>query len=135
MKNLSFDEQVVLARLIMNLLDDWGVGDSDKVILLGMPEGTKARHLTRYRQDTPLPDAEEVRVRVEHFIGIADALRLANPLNAQGGVMWMQRRNRRFNGRTPLDIMLEDGLRGIAAVRRNIDCSYDWFVDGQQAKQ
>jgi hypothetical protein len=31
--------------------------------------------------------------------------------------------------RTPLAVMLEDGLAGVIAVRVHLDCSYDWKID------
>ena len=34
--------------------------------------------------------------------------------------------------RTPLATMLEDGLQGIIAVRKHLDCAYDWYVDTRE---
>ena len=40
----------------------------------------------------------------------------------------MNRPNRLFDQRTPLDVMLEDGLSGVVAVRVQLDCAYDWYT-------
>ena len=131
---LSVEDQISIARMIIALLDDWGIDNADKINLLGLPTDTKPRALNRYVDNTPLPLDAEIYERIEHFVGIAEALRLANPLNPNEPAMWIKRRHRRFNQRSPLTIMLEDGLRGIVTVRTHIDCSYDWFIDEQQAR-
>jgi hypothetical protein len=40
----------------------------------------------------------------------------------------MNKINHRFDNRTPLAAMLEDGLGGIIAVRTHLDCAYDWHI-------
>jgi hypothetical protein len=45
-----------------------------------------------------------------------------------------RRNNHRFDNRTPLVAMLEDGLDGIMAVRMHLDCAYDWHGSNSQAK-
>lgn len=134
MIEFSHDEQVSLTRLVLNLLESWGVSNADSIVLLALPAGTKPRALQRYQQDTPLPFDEKVYERVEHMVGISDALHLANPRSEQAGALWLKRPNRRFNGRAPLAVMIDDGLLGITLVRKHLDCSYDWYVDEQQSR-
>ncbi len=128
------DNGAALASIMISLLNNWGVEDRDKITLLGLPVETKPRSLQRYHHGTPLPDDEEVYTRVEHLLGIEQSLGLANPLNDRAGVLWLYRRNRRLHGRTPISLMIEEGLAGIVRVRREIDCSFDWYLDEQQAK-
>jgi Antitoxin Xre/MbcA/ParS C-terminal toxin-binding domain len=45
---------------------------------------------------------------------------------------WLKRRNRRFGNRRPLEIMLEDGINGVLAIRTHLDCAYDWHRDDQK---
>lgn len=132
MSQLTHEEKAELAATLISMLDSWGIGNAEKVVLLDLPQGTKPRAIIQYQQGMPLPDTEEVQVRVEHLIGIADALRLAYPLSAQGPSLWLNRPNKRFKDRTPLDTMLEDGLAGITAVRIHVDCSYDWHIDAKR---
>lgn len=123
-----------LASVMISLLNNWGVEDKDKITLLGLPKETRARSLQRYHHGTPLPDDEDIYTRVEHLLGIEQSLGLANPLNERAGVLWLYRRNRRFQGRTPIALMIEEGLAGIVRVRREIDCSFDWYLDEQQSQ-
>lgn len=129
MKEFSHDEQVSLTSIIITLLNDWRVTNADKIRLLALPAKTRSRSLNQYQDGVPLPFDEAVYQRIEHFVGIAQALRLANPRNVEAGTMWLHRPHRRFGERTPLAVMLEDGLNGIVNIRKEVDCSYDWFTD------
>lgn len=133
MSNPSYDDRVQIARLIVTLLDDWGVRPADQVALLALPGDTPPRSMRRYRDNTPLPEDPAVTERVEHLVGIADALRTTFPRNANMGLIWLHRRNARFNDRTPLATMLEDGLLGVIAVRAHLDCAWDWDQSGSKA--
>jgi len=130
MHGYSHDERVEATRLIIALLDNWGVSDSDQINLLGLPAGTRSRSIRGYRRDTPLPESPDVYERVEHLAGIAEALRTSHPMNPAAGAVWMRQTNHRFGNRAPIEAMLEDGLAGIRAVRIHLDCAYDWDVNG-----
>ncbi len=126
MQDMNFDDQVAATRVIINILDTWGLRDSDQVAVLGLPEGTPSRAVRRYRQDTPLPQDPRVTERVEHLVGIAEALRTTFPRNANMGPQWMNEPHRRFNQRTPVATIVEDGLGGLIAVRAHLDCTFAW---------
>ncbi len=121
------EERAALARGIMSILDKWGLCANDQLKLLSLPEKTPSRMLRRFRDDTPFPDIKEVNERVEHIIGIADALRTSYPHNPSMGLVWMRQKNKRFQRRAPVNVMVEDGLDGIVAVRSHLDCAFDWF--------
>ena len=123
----TVDPRTSFTRAIMILLDSWGLSAAQQVALLNLPEKTPTRKLRRYRDDTPLPDTQEVNERLEHIAGIADALRTSWPHNPAMGLIWMKQKNKRFNRRAPARVLVEDGLDGIVAVRSHLDCSYDWF--------
>ncbi|MBI3570796.1 MAG: DUF2384 domain-containing protein [Gammaproteobacteria bacterium] len=92
--------------------------------------GTRPGAVRQFRQGTPFPESAQAMERVEHLIGIADALRTSYPHNAHMGNIWMNKVNHRFDNRMPLAAMLEDGLAGIIAVRTYLDCAYDWHISG-----
>lgn len=133
MQPLNLEDRLQLARMILNLLEEWGVEPAGQVLLLGLPEETKPRSMARYGRDLPLPEDAEVMERVEHLVGIADALRTSFPRNARMGTLWLNQRNNRFDDRVPLDVMLEDGLAGVIAVRAHLDCAFDWDMSGSKA--
>jgi uncharacterized protein (DUF2384 family) len=126
MSALTQKDRTVLGRMVVNLLDDWGVGASDQVNILALPDGTPTRMLRRYHEDTPLPDNPDVMKRVEHLMGIADALRTTFPRNANIGLLWMQQPCKRLRRRRPIEIIVEDGLSGLITVRTHLDCAFAW---------
>ncbi len=127
---MNLEDRVVFTRAIIHLLDSWGVNAANQVALLALPAGTRPGAIRQYRQSTPFPEDAGVMERIEHLIGIADALRTSYPHNAHMGSIWMNKVNHRFDNRTPLAAMLEDGLSGVIAVRSHLDCAYDWHISG-----
>ena len=126
MNSLTDQERLELGRLVINTLDEWGIKSSDQVAMLALPGRISGRHLNRYLEDTPLPDDPDVMKRVEHLLGIADALRTTFPRNDKIGIIWLKQPCKRLRRRRPLDIMLEDGLSGLITVRTHLDCSFAW---------
>jgi len=126
MSALTLEDRTQLGRMVVNLLDDWGIGAADQISILGLPEGTRTRMLRRFQDDTPLPDDPVVMKRVEHLLGIAEALRTTFPRNASIGLIWLQQPCRRLRRRRPMDILVEDGLSGLITVRTHLDCSFAW---------
>jgi hypothetical protein len=129
-QKMNLEDRIALTRAVVGLLDSWGLGAAEQIALLALPEGTRPGAVRQFRQSTPFPESEQVTERIEHLIGIADALRTSYPHNAHMGNIWMNRANHRFDNRTPLRAMLEDGLGGIIAVRTHLDCAYDWHISG-----
>lgn len=134
MQNLSHEDRVQMTKLTVALLDSWGIDPADQIALLALPAETKPREIRRFRDNTPFPEDPEIYERIEHLVGIAEALRTSYPHNAHMGNLWLNRVNHRFDNRTPLVCMLEDGMRGILAVRAHLDCAYDWDISGSTAR-
>lgn len=130
MRDMDEAGKVTFTRNVIVILDEWKARDSDQLILLGLPDGTRSRQIRSYRQGSSIlpEDDERVNEFIDHMIGIADALHTSNPCNSTASGMWMNRINTRFKKRTPLNAMLEDGIIGILAVRVHLDCAYDWHI-------
>lgn len=128
MNAISEENRIELARAIMGVLDNWGLSNAEKVIILDLPDSPRVRSMRQYYNGKPLPDDKAVMVRVDHIVGIAHALHTSYPLNERMPAFWMNKANKLFKDRTPLTCMLEDGLDGIVAVRIHLDCAYDWEI-------
>ena len=130
MANMDEDAKITFTRNVIAMLDGWKVADGDQVGLLGLPDDTRSRQIRSYRQGSSTLPENDPRVNefIDHLLGIDDALRTSNPCNAAAGGMWMNRVNKRFKDRTPLNAMLEDGIISIVAVRVHLDCAYDWHI-------
>jgi len=42
----------------------------------------------------------------------------------------MNNKNNRFSSQTPINFMLEGGLKNIIAIRAHLDCAWDWHQSG-----
>lgn len=129
---MPHDEQIALTQAVMGILDNWGLSSEQQIAVLSLPSGTPLRAMRRYRENTPFPDTPGVMERLEHIIGIADALRTSYPHNPPMGIMWLQQRSKKFPERAPLAIIVDDGLEGLVHVRMHLDCSYDWHIDAKE---
>jgi len=87
MRKLAKEDQVTLTVRIMEILDGWGMSSAEIISLIALPEKTPTRALRRYRDNTPFPISPELEERLEHIIGITDALRTSYPHNPQMGKM------------------------------------------------
>ena len=126
MQETDLEARVALTRAIIAILDEWGIRDADQLVLLALPSGTRVRAIRKYRENTPFPESEEIMERLEHIIGIADALRTTYPRNARMAAQWMISPHKRFDGQSPLSVMINNGLKGLLSVRAQLDCAFAW---------
>ena len=126
MDSMTLDDQITLTTRIMEILDGWGMSSADIISLLALPDKTPTRALRRYRENTPFPITPELNERIEHIIGITEALRTSYPHNPQMGKMWIRQRSKKLQNQIPLQIIVEKGLNGVIEIRKHLDCSYDW---------
>jgi len=124
---LNHEERGCLAVAIVRTLDDWGIGAAEQVTLIGLPEKTKPREITRYRNGTALPEDRDIIQRCQHIIGIHHALQLIFAHNPQFPGLWVtDPKNRHFNG-SAVDVMLREGVDGMARVRRLLERGSDYW--------
>nr|MBS0022281.1 DUF2384 domain-containing protein [Gammaproteobacteria bacterium] len=132
MQHLTHHERVGMTHALVELLDGWGVGDGDKLKILGLAGTIRSRTFKRYRDGTPFPLDHQVLEHVQHLVGIADALRTTFPRNAGMSAYWMRKPNRHLNHRSPLAVLIQDGLAGLTRVRAHLDCTYAWDLTGSR---
>ncbi|MBB5206568.1 MbcA/ParS/Xre antitoxin family protein [Chiayiivirga flava] len=110
-----------LARVVSALFERWNLDGASQLQLLGLsPESRKL--LPRYRAgERALPAQRDILDRAGYLLGIHKALRFLFPEDEALRFDWVHRRNAALDHATPLDIMLRDGLLGIARVARLLD--------------
>jgi hypothetical protein len=123
---LSDEERGQLARALMHLFDRWGLEPAERTALLGLPADTKARSLTRLRQGEPLPADDDIMHRARYLLEIEHALDTALPMNAAITEAWIFTENMLLGNRRPLDVMLDDGIEGLARVSNSLNAGGDW---------
>ena len=126
-ESLTEEEKGSLARAVMMILDSWGLNAAQQMLLLSLPDNIPSRVLRRYRDGTPFPENEIVNERIDHIIGISEALCTTYPHNVGMAYIWVKRTNKHFTTRPPIQIMVEDGLDGLLQIRSHLDCTFDWF--------
>ena len=125
----SSEQKIEFTKSIMAMLDNWGVSHENKILLLDLPPEIRTRAVRRFYIDKPLPETGEVLQRLDHLLGIADAIRTSFPLNGQMAAFWLNKKNNRFDDMTPLDFMLQGGTENVIAIRAHLDCAWDWKQD------
>ncbi|MCK5696993.1 MAG: DUF2384 domain-containing protein [Gammaproteobacteria bacterium] len=130
MQNLTTDNHnIEMTHAIMHALDDWKLDGEHILSILALPKTVKVRHLSQYRHTTLFPDIPEVNERVRHLEGILNALATSYPTNPRMSLFWMTRSSKKFQNRSPLQVIIDDNLEGLITIRKHLDCSYDWFGD------
>jgi hypothetical protein len=131
MTGYSEQQRRALGQAVVHTLDEWGLSADDIITVLALPEKTRTRHVEKYRQgNATLPDDDTIFKRVEHLAGIADALRTTYPLNQKVGLIWLRSPHRRFRRRSPLQVIVDDGIDGLIKVRSEVDCAWSWQLTG-----
>ena len=98
----SLESQRQISKQIIRILDEWGLSGKEIINLLALPNKTRVRHLDRYRDGEALPDSKDTQIRIEHIVGIADALRTTFPRNSHMAIIWMRTPHKRFKNKTPV---------------------------------
>ncbi|MDH5631674.1 MAG: MbcA/ParS/Xre antitoxin family protein [Gammaproteobacteria bacterium] len=124
--HITPEEQQALAKMLLKLLDDWKLSSEQQISLLGMPDSTRIRALARHRAGEPLPDDGQLLARTQHLLAIERALHTSFPTNVALANFWITTENQYFGGRTPLEIMLEEGMDGIERVRAHLEHTDGW---------
>jgi len=123
------DSNIELTLAVMHALDDWKLDGEQILSVMALPDNIKVRHLAQFRKSRALPDTPEVNERLRHVIGIIDALSTSYPTNTRMSLFWMTRNSKKFQNRSPIQVIVEDDLEGLITIRKHLDCSYDWFGD------
>ena len=129
MQQLSNEDSLSLTKMIMGILESWGLNTSQQHRFLAFSKKVPIRGMRRFHEDRAFPDEEAVNERIEHIVGIHHALHTTYPHNPAMGPLWIKTSNKRFNNQSPIKIMLDEGLAGVVRVRAHLDCAYDWQVN------
>ena len=126
MTDYTNEEFLYITKTVMNVLDTWNLTIEQYVQVLGLPSQTKKRQLDKYRSLKAFPDDVAIIKRLSHIVGISDALRTTCPRNLNMAEKWMNTNHRRFDNKTPLSVILDEGINGLCKVRSELDCTFAW---------
>jgi uncharacterized protein (DUF2384 family) len=120
-ENLTHEEKVGLTRSVLGVLDAWGIAHDDQCRLLGLRRPDSARLLRRYRLGNALPDEPEVWMRVALLLRLSNSLGQLFPHSEISANLWVTTPRAKFGRKTPLELMLAGGVKGISQVERSLD--------------
>lgn len=133
MSETSAAEQAILrTQEVMRILEGWGINSEAQIFVLGCQDYIKRRDIRKYREGLKtLPESKEIKARVDHILGISNALHTSYPARPEAGFAWMGQRNGKLRGRTPIQCILQDGVRGMVKIRTTVDCAWAWQQDDE----
>lgn len=123
-----------MTQRTMRLLEGWGLGARDIMVILQLPEDVKARSIARFRDHEAFPDDPIVNRRVAYLLRIEEALHTYFPRNPEMRDLWVKRGNKQFGKRAPIAVMVEDGESGLISVLSHLDCTFAWDLTGSQSE-
>ena len=121
---LEETERRELVQTVFLVLGRWDIQPDDQAILLGLPPGTRARALAKYRMGNALPDESGFLQRAHYLLSIHNAVGTFFPGNPTAANYWVTTRSPAFGGQAPLDIMRADGVDGMRRVLDHLNGVY-----------
>lgn len=113
-------DRSALARMVTRAFEHWNLASEDQLAMLGLSAGNRAA-LSRYRKGEPLAASRDLLERAGHLLAIHKDLRLIFPQDRDLAYAWITRRNRAFEGLTPVEVIRERGFTGLLMVRAYLD--------------
>lgn len=116
---LGIDVEII-GQAIIRLLQLWKLSPADQLQVLGFPFHGEAM-LSRLATDRSFPSDGDQLARVSHLIAIHRTLEMLYPENPESLWGWMKFRNAALGGKTPLEVVKDKGLHGLALVRAHLE--------------
>lgn len=114
---ITESEAAAMARAVINLFAHWDLSDAQAREVLG---GLTARTYARWKTGDIGRIDRDLATRLSLLMGVHKGLRYLFT-DAERGYGWVKKANAAFGGRSPLDIMTEGSIFGLARVRSYLD--------------
>ncbi len=123
-----------VSQPVIALLYDWDLSAEQMKDLLALPAKFRTRSFSQIRSGhQQLPDDPGILRRALCLLQIDQALETAFPFNSNYSKVWIRTPHRRFSRQTPLELMIEQGEKGIVRVLCDVDCSISWELSGSSS--
>ena len=106
-------------RTFFRICEKWGVSSERQVLILGCRDGTI---LDAWQRGDYAEVSDDVLIRISYVLGVYKALNTIFP-DARNADGWVTAPNSAplFAGRSAMELMVEEGVEGLASVRRYLD--------------
>jgi uncharacterized protein (DUF2384 family) len=108
-----------LTKMVLKLFDYWSLDPEDHLRLLGYKPASKST-LERLRGGVSIPPGKDKLTRIGKLLSIHNALCIILPQDRDLCYSWVKRRNKAFEDKTPIEIMI-DGIEGLDRVCRYLE--------------
>lgn len=119
-------QRVRYSREVFAVLDAWGLSSDEQAVLLGFEPVSERRRLAKMRRGGGLPDAPAIDQRCDYLLRIAAATRAMYPQNVASANTWPTTSNPYFQDRSPVQVMLNQGITGMQRVIEHLDGDIIW---------
>jgi len=106
----------------VQILSLWKTNVSQQELLLGLTSGS----LLENREEIASPDESTTQTRAALLIAIDFDMCLSFPHAPEVARLWVHTANPFFDKRTPLEIMLSEGLPGIVSIHSSLNGLENW---------
>lgn len=111
-----------LTKAFFALTAHWDLSRNEEARLLGWTYGEKRTTLDAMRKGKTAIDNDADKLeRMIDLVNIHKCLRVLFPYDRSAVYAWVKTKRDRFGGYSALDVMLEDGKAGIAAIRHYLE--------------
>ena len=121
---MSPQQRAQLTQSVLMVMHHWNLDREVQLALIGLPEGTRPRLLRRFQDGEPLPPDNRIMERVRYLLQIDQALVSLFPHNPVLANLWVTTPSPGFDGHSPVDLMLADGVSAMKALLDQLDGNY-----------
>jgi hypothetical protein len=107
---------------VLQILAAWRVNSTQQAVLLGLAPNS----LYQYKTDASLQQNQNILDRAKILLAIDQSICLVFPHAPELARLWITTPSHLFSGRTPLEIMLSEGLSGITHIQSVLDGTEVW---------
>lgn len=115
------------ASTFLNIVNAWGLKQTDAMTLLGFDDSTKTTYYKWKRDPTSVKLTKEKYERLSYIFGIYKALQMLLP-DEPAADAWIKKPNTAvlFNGDSALSRMLSGNVADLYVVRQYLDAERGW---------
>ncbi|EAP93716.1 hypothetical protein V12B01_21711 [Vibrio splendidus 12B01] len=123
-KRLNNNTSVTLAKAVMRLFGYWNISRTTQCSLLDIGLMNSNRLRAMEAGTTGIPRGQDSHERVINLLAIHKHLSMLYPYNPEIKYGWVNMRNAKLDGRTPMEVMVGEGFVGISKIRHFLNMSY-----------
>lgn len=115
-------ERKVLTKAFFNLVKHWELSNQQQANLLGWNYSSSRTKIDAMRRGKSSLENDMDKInRVVNLVNVHKCLRVLFPANREEVYSWVKIPRERFGNHSVLDIMIENGSFGIAAIRQYLE--------------